>query len=430
MELSQFKGAAEIGAVVRHVGDALTSGERLLPADGSIVNAGIYPQLAAKVKTNVKPIKWTSSIGAPLASSNVSVTRMRFPVWDLANNYILATGTISSTYGGYELTGGTPNPIGDVASRYYAGRPSFSANRQKKVSPWCNDAGQLWAHITTTGQPMSTSLTPGQNVSASGALAGTGFYPSLMRADGSLAFCFGRSAAGANRLAVFSSPLTTATTAWTAATPATLASGNADLTGEAYGNANLSLMVLGQAGSVLKTTDNGATFTRKTLNPEAPDSPIVGLVAHPDGLTSLCRQGNLLFVTSDGWETWRTIPPPPIPEGAETIALASAGIEEGSRNIYALYRVWLMGSTGSQITHAMLRSTDHGATWSDLIVQPGVAMSASLSLYECPLMIPANPTYFFAAYRQSSDDQLVRFDISQGKILPFQAGWKIVADRV
>ena len=34
MELSQFKGAAEIGAIVRHVGDALTSGERLLPADG------------------------------------------------------------------------------------------------------------------------------------------------------------------------------------------------------------------------------------------------------------------------------------------------------------------------------------------------------------------------------------------------------------
>ena len=59
--------------------------------------------------------------------------------------------------------------------------------------------------------------------------------------------------------------------------------------------------VVGQAGTVLRTTDRGATWT-KVLSPTNED--LVHVTAISDLAASVVTRGGLTFTTTDGGKTW------------------------------------------------------------------------------------------------------------------------------
>lgn len=418
MELSQFKGSAEIGAVVRHIGTTLSTGERLLPADGSTINPAAFPRLSAFLKTNVRTLAVRAGAHPPLVTNTTTVTNARFIAADLPNNYMLCGNSGGSSGYAVEISGGA------VTTRTFGGngwgltRPSFSQNRLKKVIPMNDGGGRVMAVIGVNGEVISSL--PLREVESSVSDA-AGNVTSLMRTDGSNCLIFCGSTNGPNFLNVYSCGLATASAAWVRA-QRTITGGSNNLSGEAYGNATLSTVVLGVSdGSLLRSTDGAASFTRIFPNLSSTSSQLKGFVAHPDTATALCRQGDNLLITADGWNTSLIVPPFAVPEASGGVYLVSAGIEEGSRNIYAMYHVALT----SGVTYVLLRSTDHGVTWSDPIIIP-MMRGPSVDYSAGRLLIPSNPSFLYAV---TSAGDLHRIDCSTGLILPYLEGRKVIADR-
>ncbi|MDP2323139.1 MAG: hypothetical protein Q8N51_03815, partial [Gammaproteobacteria bacterium] len=116
-----------------------------------------------------------------------------------------------------------------------------------------------------------------------------------------------------------------------------------DMFQEAASNGN-ALVVVGNHGLVLRSTDDGATWARQEL-PQWPS--LIDLAACPDGqLAALATEGEVLVSTDDG-QTWA-------PHPIET--------EESPQGITCdpVNRLWVVGSFSTIIV-----SADGGETWDD-----------------------------------------------------------------
>lgn len=125
--------------------------------------------------------------------------------------------------------------------------------------------------------------------------------------------------------------------------------------------------VVGDAGTVLATTDGGATWFKQAAPAQEPDGTLDTLksVSFPDASHGYLATAHNLLVTSDGGETWSVLPAPTdlFPNGAWSLgALAFSDPQRGV-------------ATGAG---TLLWTADGGATWSRVQdTRYGLLMSVS-----------------------------------------------------
>jgi photosystem II stability/assembly factor-like uncharacterized protein len=149
---------------------------------------------------------------------------------------------------------------------------------------------------------------------------------------------------------------------------------------EAFGPDDAVVMAIARPAKIFRTKDGGKTWTRTFFD----DSPGIFL----DGLAFFDARHGLavgdpmdgrffLIATSDGGETWATLPPASRPAAAEgEAAFAASGT---SLAVYGKSRVWL--TTGGSVSRVW-RSEDRGAHWEAVpsVLMDGIASAGGFGV--------------------------------------------------
>lgn len=437
-------GAYEIGDLIRTRRKSNTTpGQVLLPADGSAVNPGTYPLLAAELDPGCKMSQWelpftTAGTGfcdtqALLNTASIAVSENDV-IWiidgadDLQYQSLTATAKQTTTELGF----------GNIAC---------SSDGTKMVAA-CDSAGgtndlKLY-YATSLSLPASTL-----NIETVDIFSGSGSrtYTIINRAGTSA-----KVIAQNNTDSTYDTYSSGANigTGWSLDFGYVYSGLPGTRVGPPAWSDDLDSIILATDTGMWITTNGGSTWTEDILLPNTsivPKSVAVDEAATSNfyavGLAGT-RSNNKVFKSSDAGANWTAILD--CDQAMSLLETDPANLVEIvtvdcdiSNNVYVAANIYHgIGSPASSATHvtvAMFYSEDGGTTWTGVTMSSGnthAAIDYLIILEGQPhgTFMVKDGSQFYSFSENTSSSSTFRSDLTTGKIIPIAPGHKIVADAV
>jgi hypothetical protein len=434
-------GAYEIGDLIRTGRQSNTTpGQVLLPADGSAVNAGTYPLLAAELDPGCSMSQWEipfttagtgfcnntqlNNVGAIAVSENDVI-------WIIDSGDDLQYQSLTAT-------------AEDLAAETGWGTIACSSDGTKMVAA-CNSANgtndlKLY-YVTSLGLPAS-----GLNIETADIFSSTGKTYSIINRAGTSAKVIALN--GTDTTYDTYSSGANIGTGWSLDFGYVYSSSPAVAAGPPAWSDDLDSIILSTLNGMWITTNGGSTWAEDVLLPNTPNT--VYSVAVDEAATSnfyaigpSATAGNhKVFKSSDAGANWTSVL-----DVNQALNLLQASMPthlvltsvdcDINNNVYVVGTLFDMGTVSTSVTFLttiMFYSEDGGTTWTGTPMSSGKIHAAReyVTFLSDPsgVFLVKDGSQIYSFSEQTSSSTIIRSDLTTGKIAPVAYGHKIVADAV